>query len=71
MFNNFKKVKQKYLSKTIKSKYIKYIAIAIFISLSLFAKSLLVIVRNNPDAVEINVNQFFRLVVIKLFVLLF
>ena len=62
MFNNFKKVKQKYLSKTIKSKYIKYIAIAIFISLSLFAKSLLVIVRNNPDAVEINVNQFFRLV---------
>ena len=62
MFNNFKKFKQKYLSKTVKSKYIKYIAIAIFISLSLFAKSLLVIVRNNPDAVEINVNQFFRLV---------
>lgn len=62
MFNNFKKVKKKYLSKTIKSKYIKFIAIAIFISLSLFAKSLLVIVRNNPDAVEINVNQFFRLI---------
>ncbi len=62
MFNNFKKVKQKYLSKTIKSKFIKFIAIAIFISLSLFAKSLLVIVRNNPDAVEINVNQFFRLI---------
>ena len=62
MFNNFKKVKKKYLSKTIKSKYIKFIAIAIFISLSLLAKSLLVIVRNNPDAVEINVNQFFRLI---------
>ena len=62
MFNNFKKVKKKYLSKTIKSKYIKFIAIAIFISLSLFAKSLLVIVRNNPDAVEINENQFFRLI---------
>ena len=44
------------LLKRIKKRYIKFIEITIFISLSLFAKSLLKIVHNKPDGKEINVN---------------
>ena len=43
-------------------KFIKFIAITIFISLSLFSNTLLIIIHNDPYVSEINVNKFFRLV---------